>query len=159
MLHHKWLRITVGFHHYGLNDNGRIQYEMLQKSLPSLEDCKKVIKDSADFPELYYERIVMEIKKQRNQLAQSRIVRTNIDINIDSVEIICKDVSYEIFSSNGFKPWWKTYYQSDIDFYTVTYHLAPQDWQVKEGKKIEYSAFVNINGEWKFFYPTNDFAD
>lgn len=127
------------------------QLEMIEKSIPTLEECKLVFK--GDDAKVYHDAIQSvktEIEKMKKTIPNETFVKSTYE-EFNSNDAIAgdKNSTYGMHRiSKRLKP--------DIQYYMVSY----LDQNGSQSRLSPYKFFVYLNGKWRFFpKPTIVFKD
>ncbi len=130
------------------------QYEMLENSFPTLEECKLVFVDN--YAQIYFNWL-NELKSTyfnsnltKDFLTDFGMIRYAFSEEdktaINSGKTVFSKVNFDFTSTNDFKVEWKKYYQPNLKLYRITFLI-----EAKDTEGFDYNAFVSINKKWKYF--------
>ncbi len=122
--------------------NNRAQLNLINKSLPSLEQCRVVFKD--EYTSTYF-KFVSNLHKQINAKMAQIDYEEHIDLNIDSFNT--NDLKNKKSSYTGGMDEYIHVFKPNIIFHRVTYLFE----NGSQSYNSIYKFFVNINGNWVFF--------
>jgi hypothetical protein len=130
------------------------QYEMLENSFPSPEECKLIFIDK--YAQIYFNWIndlksdYFNSSKRKDFLTEFGMIRyvygQEDKTGINNGKTVFNKVNSDYTSTNDFREEWKKYYQPNLKLYRITFLIESTD---TEG--FEYNGFVSINGKWKYF--------
>ncbi len=130
------------------------QYEMLELSFPTLDDCKLIFEDQ--YAEKYFIWIssirenYFNPKHPKNFLTEIGMIRYTYfeedEISINQGLKQFKKVKIKSVNTSEFKPEWQLIYKPGITIYNVIFLRNSED---SEG--FEYNGFIQINNSWRFF--------